>query len=380
MFEENRYLCEIFGEIVEEVINNKRNSDPFTNSEESKQGLKQLLNNYNSKLKSSESEVINNEIIDSILPNQEELLKYNKSNESNLSNDSELREKSLKICRKNIKDFKREVEDLYQIDIHYCSTARSIRKLFLKKQNFSEREIDFSDELNCLICIYNIFEFYDKESDFYTIRDGCTKLVKEKMESVKILEKKNTILNLLLKCVENLSIDQKLKEKARKMIANTAKYIRAYFFIQEKKDIENIIQSLKFRLNNMIELENHEILDKLMPDETLPDDYQEENLKSEQLVLAKSEIRNIARNFRDSVLDYFEEPQFNLNVTSVNSNSTNCIIDKIDVKLNDLSPVQKYDISKEISIQPKGENSSKQKRANRFIKFINNIFCLCFND
>ena len=94
-----------------------------------------------------------------------------------------------------------------------------------------------------------------------------------------------------------------------------------------KDDIEKIIQSLKFRLNNMIELEKLDILDKLMPDDTLPDDYQEENLKSEQLVLAKSEINNIARSFLVSILDFCKEPQFK---SIVNSDQFTSQIEKSD--------------------------------------------------
>ena len=160
------------------------------------------------------------------------------------------------------------------------------------------------------ICIYNIFKFYNREDDPDNVKDGYITFRKDKMESVKILEKRNIILNVLLKCVENLAIDRQLKEKARKMIDNTAKYIRAYFFIEEKDDIEKIIQSPKFRLNNMIELERHDILDKLMPDDTLPEDYQKENLKSEQLLIAKSEIRNFARSFHKMLtLNVFRLPK-----------------------------------------------------------------------
>ena len=34
MFEENKYLCEIFGDIVEEVIENKRKADRLINQQE----------------------------------------------------------------------------------------------------------------------------------------------------------------------------------------------------------------------------------------------------------------------------------------------------------------------------------------------------------
>ena len=357
MFEENKYLCEIFGEIVQEVIDKKRISE---GSKPRTMQLKQYLNDYFE----PEEEVLKNEELglnlgickknDDFEPEEEEL-----TNE-------ELR-LNLRIYKKDVYSFESEVEDLYhQTCIYSCPKAKamSISELFSKKPNLSESQmkildrIDFSDELNCLVCIFCIFRFFRREYDWYNIRDGDTKLVKEKMESAKILERKNIILNVLLKCVENLSIDQKLKERARKMIFNTAKYIRAYFFIEEKDDIEKIIQSLKFRLNNMIELEKHDILDKLMPDDTLPDDYQEENLKSEQLVLAKSEINNIARSFLVSILDFCKEPQFKSIVNSVEA--------------NDYSTKMKDNFDE----KARKEMPPKEKKTNIFTNFMNRIFCL----
>jgi hypothetical protein len=176
-------------------------------------------------------------------------------------------------------------------------------------ENISEPEIDFSDELNCLICVYNIFCYYVSEN-FNESEYQAVIFNKEKIESFTILEKRYIMLNILLKCVDNFSIDQELKEKARRMIGITAKFIREQFFIDEKNDIEFLLESFKFRLNNMKELEKHDTLDKyvkLIPDYALPDDY--DPFQSEKLT-NKSEIGNIVRTFHSSVSEYIKEPQF----------------------------------------------------------------------
>ena len=371
MFNENKYLCEIFGEIVKEVIDKKRKSNLLSNPEESSQSPKYSWKKCHKDLFDFEEE--KNEVT------------INRSDSVTYSNHKELK---ISRCKTNLLDFEREVEDLYQISIYHCPTASSISCFFSRGRKLSSLEflndIDFSDELNCLICIYNILRGYQNEYDIDNILSETITFQKNKMESIKILERKIAILDTLLKCVENLPIDEQLKQKARIMIANTAKYTRAYFFIEEKHDILEIIQSLKFRLNNMIELEKHDTMDKLMPDNTLPTDYQEkfltrrENLKIEYLVLAKSELINYARKFHKLISDYLKEPQFNA------FNSNECVI-KMNVKHDDkdqqsISPIKKPDLSEDINNFSRKEKPSKEKKTNRFIKFMNTVFCLCFSD
>jgi hypothetical protein len=269
----------------------------------------------------------------------------------------------LGVQKNNLYEFRSTLNYFFKIDTSYCPLAFSIKNLIEDKNKIlSETDIDFTDELNCLICVYNIFELFETEYNglnriYYDMINNLT-FNKDKRESFTILEKKNIILNILLKCVDNFSIDQDLKEKARKMIINTAKFIRAQFFIEEKDDIENILRSLKFRLDNMIELENHDVLDKLMPDDALPDDFY--TFQKEELVLKKSEIGNIVRTFHSSISDYIKESKFNSFSNSINNDDCK--------NTKDVSYDEDHQLKK----------PSKEKKSNRFIRIMKSIFCSCF--
>jgi hypothetical protein len=261
----------------------------------------------------------------------------------------------------------RKVKDLFRVNMNNSPLANKL-KLILQDSNLSDLgyDIDFSDEINCLTCIYNIFEFYEYEHDAYNIIDGCLTFDKKKIESMMILEKKNIIISILNKCVENFSIDQELKERAKIMIQNAAKYIRARFLIEEKEDIEAILKSLKFRLNNMIELEKNDVLDKSILDDTLPDDIDRSPISKVQITKNKSELVNIVRDMYNSISDYIKEPQFN---TIAKSNNQTKEMD--DQKQHQTISVP-TDYSKQINYNRPSKSKKLRKRKSKSSK-INHI-------
>ena len=255
MFEENKYLGEIFGEIVKKVVEN--------------------------------------------------LIKT-KENAFEEQDFGSLDSSALHKLREIIKEH-------FETKIGYSPLANRLSTIIRDNDlNNLGDDIDFSNEINCLTCVHYIFKFFISEHDFYNFRDGCLTFDKDKKDSMLILEKKNAILTILIKCVDNFSIDQELKERAKKMIQNAAKYNRASFLTEEREDIEAILKSLKFRLNNMIKLEKHDVLDKLILDDTLPDDIDRSSINKELITKNKSELVNIVSDMYNSISDYIKEPQFNI--------------------------------------------------------------------
>ena len=189
-----------------------------------------------------------------------------------------------------------------------------------------------------------------------------------------ILEKKNIILSILDKCVDNFSIDQELKDKAKKMIQNTAKYNKASFLTDEKEDIENFVKSLKFRLDNLIELEKHDVLDRLILDDALPDDidYIPHNigeaqrlLLNERLIIEKEQIRknkseliNIVKETHNSMLDCIKEQQLKI-IPKSDSNST----DIDDQKQHQPITSQEYPKQSSQHNRPSKEKKIKKRKS-----------------
>ena len=232
------------------------------------------------------------------------------------------------------------VKDLFGVKIGCSDLSNKLSIIIRSRNNDLEHDIDFTDEINCLTCVHYIFSFFKNEYDCFTYRDGSCTFNKDKRESMWILEKKNLILSILDKCVDNFSIDQELKDKAKKMIQNTAKYNKASFLTEEKEDIEEILKSLKFRLDNIIELEKHDVLDRLILDDALPDDIDDNNyvpdsvdealrlLLNERLIIEKEQIRknkseliNIVKETHNSMLDCIKEQQLKI-IPKSDSNST----------------------------------------------------------
>ena len=268
LFEENIYLGKVFGEIVNKVVENLIKTKP----------------NHNENVEQDFED-----------------LSYR-----GLSNLSDL------------------IENMFGVDITNSDLTENLSSI-LYDNNLGDMgdDIVFKDEINCLTCVRYIFKFLINEYDYYNFRDGFLNLDKNKKESMWILEKKNIMLNILDKCVDNFSIDQELKDRAKKMIQNAAKYNRARFLINEKEDIEGILKSLKFRMNNMIELEKHDVLDKLILDDSLPDDIDRSPISKEQITKNKSELVNIVRDMYNSISDYIKEPQFNTFAKSNNQAKEN---------------------------------------------------------
>ena len=132
------------------------------------------------------------------------------------------------------------------------------------------------------------------------------------------IKKKNIIFKILLKCVENFSIDQELKDEAKEMIENTAQYNRAKFLTEEKEEMEILWESLKFRLKNIQEVDYHNVFDELISDDGLPtDDPVKRPFKKEQLIKTKSEIPNIVKKLQNLIFDYSKVNQVNISMKSV---------------------------------------------------------------
>ena len=191
-------------------------------------------------------------------------------------------------------------------DINRCPISKTIKNYLRDANNLAElNDIDFSNEMNCLICAYKILTFFKDEYDEYRIKHKRITFNKNKIDSMVILKKKNIIFKILLKCVENFSIDQELKDEAKEMIENTAKYNRAKFLIEEKEEMESIWKKLVCRLKNIQELQNHNLLDELISPNQLPtDDPAKWPFKNEQLIQTKSEIAVIVRSMHISIYDY----------------------------------------------------------------------------
>ena len=216
-----------------------------------------------------------------------------------------------------LSDLRNIVQDFFGVDIENCPINSIVWSIFYDTDVISlGNQIDFSDEINCLSCIYNIFRLFEIESSWYNIRDSNLAFDKNIVQSALIIRKKNMILQILLKCIENLSIDQELKDQAKSKIENTAKYNKANFFKEEKEDMERIWKSLKFRLDNIQELEKGNLLDELISDSNrLPTDdltvWPFEHLR-EHLNLSKSEIGNIVRSLLHKISDYSKQHQVDL--------------------------------------------------------------------
>ncbi len=279
------------------------------------------------------------------------------------------------------------VENLFEVDIAFSPLAEKLN-LMTHDGNLTNlgHDIHFTNDIDCLTCVIKIFRFYAHEHDMYITRDGCCIFDKNKKDSKMILEKKYAFLSILEQCVEIFSIDQALKDRAKNMIKNTYKYIRAFFLIEEKDEIKSILDNLKFRLNNLIELEKYNVLDKLITDDTLPDDinrfsafnYMFESKKTneikmieddtmpyagcrlslskELLIKNKSELHNIVRNAHNLILDYAREPQFNA-ITQSNN---------ISMEMNDLKQHQLI-TSQEFPNQSQYIRPSKAKKLRKRI-------------
>ena len=203
-----------------------------------------------------------------------------------------------------------------QVDLSRFSLSETIDNIIRDPDYFSD--IDFSCEINCFIFVYKIFNFFDNEYDFENIRDGCITFNKDELDSMVILKKKNIIFKILLKCVENFSIDQELKDEAKEMIENTVQYNRAKFLTEEKEEMESLWESLKFRLKNIQEVDYHNVLDELISNDGLPtDDPVKWPFKKEQLIKTKSEIPNIVKRLQTLIFDYSKVNQVNISMKSV---------------------------------------------------------------
>ena len=323
MFEENKYLAEIFSEIIKRVVKNLIRSkieqgESYEISDQNEwfyqrintlksiehlTGFASLVGGYPD-IDLNESHEISSdnehllEIIDSL--NEIDL---NESHE--VSNNNEnlfVIIDSLSI--KDLTGFANLIEKYLEIDLCCGPIALIVESnIYDLSQNNLENEIELANEENCLICVYKIFRFFEFEYSLYN-DDGDITFDKEKVSSIEILKKKNMFLKTLAKCVESFSVDNDLKEKAKKLIENCSKYNRAKFIIEEKEEIGNIMNSLKFRLSNLQELEKHDCLDELITDNTVPDDFEKTPFNKDQLVLTKSDIGNIVNTFQDSILNY----------------------------------------------------------------------------
>ena len=70
----------------------------------------------------------------------------------------------------------------------------TLGSIIKNKDDNNFESIDFSNEVNCLTCVYTIFRFYAREYDLYNIRDRYIKFGKNLVESKVILKKKNMIM------------------------------------------------------------------------------------------------------------------------------------------------------------------------------------------
>ena len=79
------------------------------------------------------------------------------------------------------------------------------------------------------------------------------------------------------------------------------------------------MNSFKFRLSNLQELEKHDCLDELITDNTVPDDFEKTPFNKDQLVLTKSDIGNIVNTFQDSILNYVKSAREELSSKDENT-------------------------------------------------------------
>jgi hypothetical protein len=183
-----------------------------------------------------------------------------------------------------------------------------------------------------------------------------------------ILKKKNIIFKILLKCVENFSIDQEFKDQAKEMILNTVQYNRAKFLTEEKEEMEGLWESLKFRLKNIQEVENHNVLDELISDNGLPtDDPILKPFHKEQLILTKTEIHNIVKTLQNSILDYSKQNQLSLPKQNINDNKEdNIVINQLEI--NNETDINKNYHQEAVTfykIKTKKQRQSKVKKSNK---------------
>ena len=302
------------------------------------------------------------QILRTVVKNQ--IISKLKQNDIGISNYENLFQKATRLKVGDLGDllgFKYTVECIFG-DIELCQSAKSLRCIIFDEDlNNLENGLDFSNEINCLIYVYNIFRFFESELTA-GIYDGM-KFDKNEKKSILIVRKMNLILNILIRCVESFSIEQELKENAKTLIKNTAKKSREVFLIHEKEDIENIVTSLKFRLNNILELARHNVLDEVISDGNIPilSEHPTLSFEKEKLTGANSEILNIVKEIHDSLSDYTKDSQFDI----ISQSSSN--ID--DAKLTELMEIfepQDHQILNQIrKSKIHRKRPSKEKKINK---------------
>jgi hypothetical protein len=251
-----------------------------------------------------------------------------------------------------------------EIPIYNSELEHTLRSIIRYEKDNNFESIDFSKEVNCLTCVFTIFEFYEREYNIDNIRDRDIKFKKNEVESTVILEKKNMMLRILAKCVDNFPIDQELKEKAILIIQNVAKKIRESFIDEEKDDIERILNKLKFRLKSIIELEKDDVLGKLISTETLQANFNQ-NPFDEQLLVekTKSALRNIVKAVKYSLTNIVEDPQLDI-LKETNQQDYDKTINENNKESHQeaIMEIEQSTNSQDLKIKTKRKRSSKEKK------------------